>query len=156
MKLQRKKEIKGRYQVQIKRLHSSRVPIRGIKDCVKKLLSLHGVKSAQISVVLANDDFLRTLNHEYRGVDAVTDSLSFPIKESKDEFLAELFVSLDRAKVSAAQFGHTLEDEVKVLLLHGLLHCLGYEHKGPITYMKRKDILKELPAHFYENKDISR
>lgn len=145
---------RARISIQIRKMHPKSIKVKGIKDCIKELLLMHNVKKAQISIVLADDEFLRTLNTKYRGNDAETDTLSFPLNKEKENFSAELFVSLDKAKESAMEFGHTLEEEVKVLLLHGLLHCLGYTHKGYINYRKQKDILKELPSHFYESKNI--
>jgi len=73
---------------------------------------------------------LRRLNREFRGKDKATDVLSFPAAEEMvEEFAGDLAISLDTARRQAAAHGHTLRDEVRVLLLHGLLHLDGMDHE---------------------------
>ena len=73
---------------------------------------------------------MRRLNREFRGKDKATDVLSFPAAgEIANEFAGDLAISLDTAKRQAASHGHTLRDEVRVLLLHGLLHLDGMDHE---------------------------
>src|ERR1700754_2038794 len=83
-----------------------------------------------VEVLLADDRTLRRLNREFRGKDKATDVLSFPAAE---EFAAEhagdLAISLDTAAKQAREHGHGLRDEVRVLLLHGLLHLSGMDHE---------------------------
>ena len=83
-----------------------------------------------VEVLLAGDRTLRRLNREYRGKDKATDVLSFP---AADELAGlhggDLAISLDTAKRQAEEHGHTLRDEVRVLLLHGLLHLSGMDHE---------------------------
>jgi probable rRNA maturation factor len=84
----------------------------------------------EVEVLLAGDRTLRRLNREYRGKDKATDVLSFPaLEELAGEHGGDLAISLDTAKRQAAEHGHTLRDEVRVLLLHGLLHLSGMDHE---------------------------
>jgi probable rRNA maturation factor len=84
----------------------------------------------EVEVVLAGDRTLRRLNREYRGKDKATDVLSFPaLEEFAGQHGGDLAISLDTAKRQADEFGHTLRDEVRVLLLHGLLHLSGMDHE---------------------------
>ena len=77
----------------------------------------------EVDVLLAGDRTLRRLNRTFRGKDKATDVLSFPApKEFGGDHAGDLAISLDTAKKQAEEYGHTLRDEVRVLLLHGLLH----------------------------------
>src|ERR1039457_6352559 len=91
-----------------------------------------------VYVLLAGDATLRRLNRTFRGKDKATDVLSFPaapttfhFAESEGPGLAgDLAISLETAARQAARFGHTLRDEVRVLLLHGVLHLAGFDHEA--------------------------
>ncbi|HVJ08194.1 MAG TPA: rRNA maturation RNase YbeY [Acidisarcina sp.] len=103
-----------------------------------------GVKG-QISVLLTDDRTIRELNRQFRKKDKATDVLSFPAAEPvssgrKTALLAgDLAVSLETAARQARAFGHTLQTEVKVLLLHGLLHLAGLDHETDSGQMARRE-----------------
>ncbi len=78
-------------------------------------------------------DEIRKLNKEFRSVDNVTDVLSFPSGDEVDPetgllYLGDIAVCLDRAQEQADQSGHPLENEVTLLMIHGILHLMGYDH----------------------------
>jgi probable rRNA maturation factor len=84
----------------------------------------------ELSVLLADDRTLRKLNREWRGKDKATDVLSFPaMEEMAGVYAGDLAVSLETAKRQAKEQRHDLRDEVRVLLLHGLLHLAGMDHE---------------------------
>ena len=84
----------------------------------------------QVDVLLTTDSALRQLNKNFRGKDKSTDVLSFPApREFAKKHAGDLAISLDSAARQATTYGHTLADEVKVLLLHGLLHLSGEDHE---------------------------
>lgn len=83
-----------------------------------------------VDVLLADDRTLRRLNREFRGKDKATDVLSFPaVEELAGEFAGDVAISLETAARQAQEHGHSLRDEVRVLLLHGLLHLSGMDHE---------------------------
>jgi probable rRNA maturation factor len=88
--------------------------------------------SADMTIVLTDDAQLHELNREYLGVDAPTDVLSFPASESDPEtgtpYLGDILISIPRAKQQAKASGHSVEDEVQLLVVHGTLHLLGHDH----------------------------
>jgi len=101
----------------------------GLSRFVAAAQSALGMRG-EVSVLLAGDRTLRRLNREFRGKDKATDVLSFPAAEEMvEEFAGDLAISLDTARRQAAAHGHTLRDEVRVLLLHGLLHLDGMDHE---------------------------
>jgi len=91
----------------------------------------------EVQVLLTGDATLRRLNRTFRGVDKPSDVLSFPAGVSTaffgepdgPELAGDLAISLETATRQAARFGHTLRDEVRILLLHGVLHLAGFDHE---------------------------
>jgi len=84
--------------------------------------------------LITTDGELRRLNRDFRGQDTATDVLSFPAaafaepRSSRNGFLGDIAISLGRARAQARRFGHTVEQEIQVLMLHGVLHLLGMDH----------------------------
>jgi probable rRNA maturation factor len=95
--------------------------------------------AGEVSVLLTGDEEIRTLNRKYRRKDKATDVLSFPAVEMAEGIAGDLVISLETALMQAEERGHTLEMEIKVLLLHGLLHLAGYDHETDNGAMHRKE-----------------
>ena len=94
----------------------------------------------RFTCLLTGDAELHRLNREFLGHDYATDVLSFP-SPGPDGFLGEMAVSTARAAVQARELGHSLEDEIRVLILHGLLHLLGMDHerdRGRMARLERR------------------
>ena len=91
----------------------------------------------EVSVLLTDDESITILNGRYRGIDAPTDVLSFSQHEGDDDFAAEgnllgdVVVSVETAQRQADERGADLDSEIDVLITHGLLHLLGYDHSEP-------------------------
>jgi probable rRNA maturation factor len=94
----------------------------------------HEAVDGDLTVVLSDDAQLRELNRAYLGVDEPTDVLSFPASETDPEtgarYLGDILISVPRADAQARRAGHPLEAEVQLLVAHGVLHLLGYDHAG--------------------------
>jgi probable rRNA maturation factor len=116
--------------------------------------------TGEFSVLLAGDERLRALNLQFRGLDKPTDVLSFPaLQECPGAGPCsgqggDLAISLETAAAQAAAHGHALQIEVKVLILHGLLHLAGYDHERDRGRMRRREtVLRkqfDLPAGLVE------
>jgi probable rRNA maturation factor len=93
--------------------------------------------------LITGDSELRRLNREFRGKDATTDVLSFPSPDSVHHHpsvpLGDIAISYARARAQAREFGHDPESEVRVLMLHGVLHLLGMDHESDDGRMKRAE-----------------
>ncbi len=87
---------------------------------------------AELSVVISDDTELRSLNNQFLGIDAPTDVLSFPAGETNPEsgqtYLGDIIISYPRAAEQAEAGNHSLKDELQLLVVHGVLHLLGYDH----------------------------
>lgn len=94
--------------------------------------------------LLADDRELRRLNRDFLGKNCATDVLSFPGQIGMGESLGagplgDVAISVERAKEQAAEFGHSTEDEIRILMLHGVLHLLGMDHKTDRGRMARTE-----------------
>jgi probable rRNA maturation factor len=87
--------------------------------------------------LISGDRELRRLNRQFLGADYPTDVLSFPLHG--EELLGELAISADRAAAQARQFGHSRLDEIRVLMLHGVLHLVGMDHETDRGEMARAE-----------------
>jgi probable rRNA maturation factor len=93
-----------------------------------------------VSVLLTTDGAMRRLNRTFRGKNKATDVLSFPAGEaSRGEVAGDLAISIPTARKQAAEQGHSLSAEVKVLMLHGMLHLAGYDHETDDGKMERRE-----------------
>jgi probable rRNA maturation factor len=81
-----------------------------------------------ISCLITGDAEIRRLNERFRGKKAATDVLSFPSGDTNG-FAGDLGISIDRARAQAAAHGHSVEDELRILMLHGALHLAGLDHE---------------------------
>jgi probable rRNA maturation factor len=98
----------------------------------------------QVTVLLTTDAALRDLNRRFRGEDKATDVLSFPAKPLQNPKPAErvagdVAISVETARRQAAEQGHALTCELKVLILHGVLHLAGYDHESDAGRMQRRE-----------------
>ena len=96
----------------------------------------------QVNVLLTDDETLRKLNREYRGKNKATDVLSFQAMQIDGMpalAAGDLAVSLDTAARQAAEHGHSLQAELKILLLHGLLHLAGFDHESDSGEMSQRE-----------------
>lgn len=108
-------------------------------------------KNIEVSLTLVDNEAIRELNRDYRGIDKATDVLSFALDEedqagdipfangSENHLLGDIIISLERAQEQATDYGHSLEREVGFLTIHGLLHLLGYDHLEPEETAKMRE-----------------
>ncbi len=109
-----------------------------IELCTRAALEEEQIEEdAQVSVTLVDNEAIREINNEHRGIDKATDVLSFPLGD-EDSFdtdpetgailLGDIVISLERAKEQAEEYGHSFRREVAFLITHSLFHLLGYDH----------------------------
>ena len=91
-----------------------------------------------ITCLIANDAEVRRLNRFFRGKDQATDVLSFPAANANG-LAGDIAISIDRARMQAAEHGHSLADELRILMLHGALHLAGMDHESDRGEMARAE-----------------
>lgn len=105
-----------------------------------------------VSVALVSDRRMRALNRQFRGKDAVTDVLSFPANRTPGvtPFLGDVVIASGIAQRQAQEAGHSVQTEIRVLALHGLLHLLGYDHDTDEGKMARVESRLRMKAGLRE------
>jgi probable rRNA maturation factor len=111
------------------------VRTRAIQRFARKL-QREVARGRAFDTLLTGDAELRRWNRQFRGKDYPTDVLSFPCAEG---LLGDIAISLGRARAQAREHGHTPEQEVRILMLHGLLHLLGMDHESDGGRMARAE-----------------
>lgn len=103
-----------------------------------------GLKGAELGLTLAGPARVRSLNRKHRGVDRTTDVLSFPLYDSPKDFprrgpvlLGDIVINPQLVERRAREYGVPFRDELRRLMVHGLLHLLGHDHEGS-AYGRRK------------------
>ncbi|MGL1933538.1 MAG: rRNA maturation RNase YbeY [Fibrobacterales bacterium] len=116
-----------------------------LKDLSTRILTAESKKGA-VNIVFTNDPPVRALNKEYRGLDKTTDVLSFEWNEP--DILGEIYISVDQVKKQAPEYDNTFYQEMKRVLVHGVLHLCGYDH---LTVKERK-IMRNSEEHYLSKK----
>jgi probable rRNA maturation factor len=111
---------------------------RELAHFLRKAIDATGL-AGEVSVLLTGDAAIRALNRKYRHKDKATDVLSFPAVETPEDVAGDLVISLETALMQAEERGHPLEMEIRLLLLHGLLHLAGYDHEADKGTMHRRE-----------------
>ena len=91
-------------------------------------------QDAEVSIAFVSADEIRVLNRDYRSIDKATDVLSFPVNDELAmglDMLGDVVICMDVAASQAAEYGHSLERELAFLVVHGMLHLMGYDHESP-------------------------
>ena len=118
-----------------------RINQRNVKKDANIILSWCGVHDIELSILIVNNRSIRELNKKYRGMDKPTDVLAFPMG-GHSKLLGDIIISMEKTHAQAAERGHSPEQEFKILLTHGILHLLGYDHeisRSEAQRMKRKE-----------------
>lgn len=120
--------------------NKTKIKIKNVKKFVKEVFRILNIKGQfEISILFCNNKFITELNKKYRGKDYPTDVLSF---EGFENFLGDIVISIEKAK---EQKKETLQKEIEMLITHGILHIIGYNHeKNNEEYIKFFNIQKNI------------
>lgn len=105
-----------------------------LNGVIESTLKHEKVKNAILSIVFVNNEEIRRINKEYRGIDKVTDVISFAFEDNlkilynKMRVLGDIYICIPRMLEQAKDYGHSEKRELSFLTVHGLLHLLGYDH----------------------------
>ena len=138
--------------------YRKKIDSRRLREAAQRTLAHESAPSrAEITLVITGDDEIRDLNRQYRDVDAPTDVLSFAEAEADARFVAapdesaylgDVVISYPRAVAQAISAGHSVADELLLLVVHGVLHLVGHDHASRAEKRKmwaaQKEILNEL------------
>ncbi len=144
--------VKLKISIQIEKPFDGLVSRIRLKEAVTLALSHAGInKAVELGLVIASDETVHNLNRKYRGVDRTTDVLAFALAEADDKIakpfavppdkiihLGEVIISYPQARRQAEEQKHSIERELALLVAHGVLHLLGYDHEQPADAKKMR------------------
>lgn len=125
--------------------------IKEIKKLINYAIKYKKLDYLEFNLILVNNDYIHDLNLNYRKIDRPTDVITFALEDeghiSDDSFrvLGDIYISIDKAKAQAEEYGHSFLREFAFLTIHGFLHLLGYDHINKedekIMFKEQEDIL---------------
>ncbi|MBR2947723.1 MAG: rRNA maturation RNase YbeY [Bacteroidales bacterium] len=121
-----------------------------IKNWIKEILSTKSLSVGEINVVFCSDDYLLNINRQFLGHDYYTDIITFdtseynPVESNKrGRISADIFISLDTVLANADTYDTTFNRELYRVIIHGILHCMGYDDHSPQDFEKMKALEEE-------------
>lgn len=138
--------------------------LKAIEEVAKEVLKFANRPKGEVSILLTDDAFIHELNRKYRGVDRPTDVLSFALQEETpdvpepvplaemDDILGDVIISMETARRQAGEYGHSLLREVCYLVVHGVLHLLGYDHQEEDERKEMRATEEKILEHFNINR----
>jgi len=105
-----------------------------LKKVIKRTLKHENVRNVYFSIIFVDEKEIQKINKEYRGIDKVTDVISFALEDNSNiiyndtRVLGDIYICIPRTKEQAENYGHSIKRELSFLTVHGLLHLLGYDH----------------------------
>ena len=126
-----------------------------LEKIINRTLEMENVKDSTFSIVFIDDEYMHELNLKYRGIDRTTDVLSFAFEDNNKicyniRQLGEIFVSIPKMKLQAEEYRHSEKRELAFLIVHGILHLLGYDHTLGLKEEKEMFEKQELVLNEFE------
>lgn len=122
-----------------------------LKELLEKTAKDEKLDNILFNVIIIDNSKIRELNREYRNIDRETDVISFALEDDKTfnlpdiRVLGDIYISIDKARSQALEYGHSFKRELSFLAIHGFLHLLGYDHmtkeEEKIMFKKQEEVL---------------
>lgn len=135
-------------EINVENLTKTNVDLTLIKMVALRTLEYEFVDNAEASIIIVDNEEIRKINKDYRNIDKETDVISFALEDDQTfinipvRILGDIYISIDKAKTQAEEYGHCLKRELAFLTVHGMLHLLGYDHmekEDEIVMFKKQD-----------------
>jgi probable rRNA maturation factor len=102
----------------------------GVRHWLNRVIQAEKWSTGMISFIFCTDEFLLKLNNAYLQHDTLTDILTFPSEENPGEVSGEIYISIERVRENALLFSQKFDQELKRVMVHGVLHLMGYSDHG--------------------------
>lgn len=123
-----------------------------VKDVLNYAIKKENLEHVMFNVIIVDNQYIHELNKNYRNIDRETDVITFALEDEKEmiapageRVLGDIYISLDKAKSQAKEYGHSLLRELSFLAVHGFYHLLGYDHMTQqdevIMFSKQEEVL---------------
>jgi len=116
----------------------------------EKIFSIIDIDNISVNIILTDNEFIQSINKDYRKKNSPTDVISFAYRDNlfpslnvEIEELGDIYISLEKASEQSLDYGVSLKDELKRLLIHGILHLLGYDHEISAEEEKKMSDLED-------------
>lgn len=125
-----------------------------VKDVLNYAIKKERLENVIFNVILVDNNYIHELNKNYRNIDRETDVITFALEDEKDmvepegeRILGDIYISIDKARSQAEEYGHSLLRELSFLAIHGFYHLLGYDHmteeEEKVMFAKQEEVLHE-------------
>jgi probable rRNA maturation factor len=101
-----------------------------IRNWIQKVILSKGAKLNEINYIFCSDEYLKAVNIEYLNHDYYTDIITFDNSEEENQLEGDIYISIDRVRENSQQFDKALENELHRVMIHGILHLIGYGDKS--------------------------
>lgn len=125
--------------------------LKELKTLLENVAKDEGLENILFNVIIIDNSRIREINREYRNIDRETDVISFALEDDKTfnleeiRVLGDIYISIDKVRSQALEYGHSFKRELSFLAIHGFLHLLGYDHmekdEEEIMFKKQEEVL---------------
>lgn len=125
-----------------------------VEKVLYSALDKEKLDNTSFNLIIVDNNYIHNLNKDYRGIDRETDVITFALEDEKslvlptdDRVLGDIYISIDKARAQAEEYGHSLLRELSFLAVHGFYHLLGYDHmtkeEEEVMFKKQEEVLDE-------------
>ena len=125
-----------------------------VEKVLESAIEKENLDNISFNVIIVDNNYIHELNKNYRNIDRETDVITFALEDEdtiiipdSERILGDIYISIDKARSQAEEYGHSLLRELSFLAVHGFYHLLGYDHMTPeeekIMFTKQEEVLEE-------------
>lgn len=137
-----------------KQVEDEIVELEEVEKVLYKAMEKEGLENTSFNLIIVDNEYIHELNKTYRNIDRETDVITFALEDedslvigTDERILGDIYISIDKARSQAEEYGHGLLRELAFLAVHGFYHLLGYDHMSQeeekIMFKKQEEVLTE-------------
>jgi len=124
-----------------------------VKEVLESAIEKEKLEKVSFNLIIVDNEYIHELNKTYRNIDRETDVITFALEDEdtviipeEERILGDIYISIDKARKQAEEYGHSLLRELSFLAVHGFYHLLGYDHQTPeeekVMFGKQEEVLE--------------
>ena len=125
-----------------------------VEKVLKSAIKKEKLDNISFNIIIVDNNYIHELNKNYRNIDRETDVITFALEDentiiipNSERILGDIYISIDKARSQAEEYGHSLLRELSFLAVHGFYHLLGYDHMTEedekVMFVKQKEVLED-------------
>ncbi len=125
-----------------------------VEKVLESAIKKEKLDNVSFNIIIVDNEYIHELNKNYRNIDRETDVITFALEDEdtiilpdNERILGDIYISIDKARSQAKEYGHSLLRELSFLAVHGFYHLLGYDHMTPedekVMFTKQEEVLEE-------------